>query len=108
MASFADFARDIGAVVVVYEHHKEKILDHIGRMVEEEAKDVIGTYRYGWPQLAWLTQVDRVRLGYSENEPLLREGDLRDSISHEVIAHESAVDIGSESEIAAYQELGTS
>ena len=137
MASFADFARDLGAAVVIYEHHKEKILDHIGKMVEEEAKDVIGTYRYGWPQLAESTQKWRESQGYTPNDPLLwsgaattaaergharsmglrigghwkSEGEgalIRDTISHEVVSHESAVDIGSESKIAAYQELGTS
>ena len=114
MASFLDFARDLGAAVLVYEHHKEKILEHIGKMVEEEAKDVIGTYRYGWPELAPATQDARERMGASRNDPLLWRGSsqegalIRDTISHDVVMHESAVDIGSESKIAAYQELGTS
>ena len=106
--SFGDFARDLTAVTVLYESHMHKVMNDIGKMVEEEARDVIGTYRYGWPQLAQSTQEERARLGYPANEPLLREGDLRESISHEVVSHEHAVDIGSESKIAAYQELGTS
>lgn len=74
-------------------------------IIEEEARRVIGTYDYGWPQLKPATQAQRVRLGFPANEPLLRTGELRDSISHAVEG-----DVGyvfSTSRIAVYQELGT-
>jgi hypothetical protein len=86
---------------------KFEVLEKAAKMVEDEAKDAIGTYRYGWPQLAESTQEDRVRQGYSANEPLLRAGDLRDSIEHVVVHHESAAYVGSNNPIAVYQELGT-
>ncbi len=86
-------------------------LDLAAAVVEREAKDQIGSYQDAtgpfpaWQELAASTKADRVRQGYPENEPLLREGDLRDSIAHEVSGLEAV--IGSESDIASYQELGT-
>lgn len=43
--------------------------------------------------------------GFEENEPLLRTGELRDSIEHAVGAGEAA--IGSNNDKAVWQELGT-
>lgn len=91
-----------------YHHWEHGTLDAAGEIVEKEAKRVIGTYDYGWPQLAESTQEQRGYLGYPTNEPLLRSGDLRDSISHEVVEEEHACYVGSDSPIAVYQELGTS
>lgn len=52
---------------------EEAVLEKACVMVEKEAKDVIGTYRYDWPQ----RQEQRASLGYAANEPLLRDGTLR-------------------------------
>jgi hypothetical protein len=68
----------------------------------------MGTYDYDWPQLAESTQRERERLGFAANEPLLRTGDLRESIEYTVLPREAAVEIGSNDKIAVYQELGTS
>lgn len=76
------------------------------KMVEHDAKAVIGTYERGWPPLKEATQAQRVRLGFTPNDPLLRAGELRDSISSEVEPGHGVV--GSDSMIAVYQELGTS
>lgn len=87
-------------------------LERASRIVEDEAKREIGTYQdqagpFGaWAELADATKADRVAKGFTENDPLLRTGDMRDTISHVVGRHEAA--IGSDSEIAVYQELGTS
>ena len=81
------------------------------RIVEREAKSEIGSYQgaagpFGaWPELAESTQADRVALGFSANDPLLRTGEMRDSISHEVGDKEAVV--GSSDERAVWQELGT-
>lgn len=86
-------------------------LKHIAHSIEKTAKEELGVYQPevgpfpAWPELAESTKDDRVAQGYPENEPLLREGTLRDSISHEVKGLEAA--IGSTSDIAVYQELGT-
>lgn len=81
------------------------------QLIETAAKREIGEYQPAagafpaWAELAESTKADRVAKGFSEDEPLLRTGDLRDSIKHEVSEFEAV--IGSESDIAAYQEFGT-
>src|SRR4051794_31194046 len=107
--SFADFSRHLGTLAVIEsEHHA---LEQCGEIVEKAAKAKIGKYQQGagpfaaWAPLAESTKEDRARLGYPEDEPLLREGTLRDSIEHKVVFPEAH--IGSNSEIAVYQELGT-
>ena len=79
--------------------------------VERLAKSKIGTYQpeagpfSEWRELAESTQADRRGKGFNEDDPLLRTGELRDSIGYTVEPHEAAV--GSASQIASYQELGT-
>ena len=86
---------------------QEAILEKACQMIEDEAKGAIGNYKYGWPQLAESTQQERVAQGYSANEPLLRTGQLRDSIGHVVVSSKEAF-IGTNDPIAPYQEFGTS
>ncbi len=97
-------------------HHEHAALEHAAKIVETEAKAEIGTYQpaagpfQAWQQLTAYTQADRLAKGYPANDPLLREGTLRDSIEHTVtmdfgpggVAH-----VGSDNDIAVYQELGT-
>ncbi len=86
-------------------------LDRAASIIEGAAKDEIGTYQSAvgsfpaWAELADNTKQDRINKGYSENDPLLRSGELRDSISHKADGLEAI--IGSNSDIAVYQELGT-
>ncbi len=77
-----------------------------------QAKGYIGDYQPAvppfpaWPPLAGSTVEDRVARGYTPNDPLLRQGDLRRSVTG-VVRGRSAV-VGSTSPIAPWQELGTS
>ena len=87
-------------------HENHRALERVGKLIEKEARRVIGTYDYGWKQLAESTQSDRESHGYEPDEPLLRTGALRDSIRYTVGHNE--VTIGSDSQIARWQELGTS
>lgn len=88
-----------------------KGLDRAARLLEREAKREFGTYQDGagpfadWPELAESTKDDRVAKGFTENDPLLRTGGLRDSIEHETDDWEAVV--GSTSDIMPYQEFGT-
>lgn len=88
-------------------------LSKCAQLVERRAKEKIGSYQdqagpfIAWPELADSTKRDRERRGYSENEPLLRTGDLRDSISSAVSIDSMEAQIGSNSDVAVYQELGT-
>jgi len=110
-SSIADFCIHLAEVVVavkVVEHHA---LENIGRLIERNAKAMIGHYQESvgpfpaWDELADSTKQDRSSKGYPENEPLLRDGTLRDSIEHEVQGGELVV--GSKLDIAEYQEFGT-
>lgn len=83
-------------------HGLEKAAAHI----QEKAQAAIGTYDYNWPQLADSTQRDRERLGFSANDPLLRSGELKESIQHRVIDHAHAA-VGSDDDKAVWNELGT-
>jgi hypothetical protein len=83
-----------------------------GKLIEREAKAEIGTYQLvdtgpfaPWEELHDRTKDDRVKSGYSENEPGLREGDMRDSIGHTVTAE--AVHIGSNDDKLVWFEIGT-
>jgi len=79
--------------------------------IEETAREDIGVYQpaYGpfeaWAPLAESTKADRVRQGYTEDEPLLRSGELRDSIESEVVG--LAAIVGTKSQIGFWQEVGT-
>lgn len=86
-------------------------LDAAASKVEKRAKRKIGSYQdanglhQAWPELAERTKRDRVRKGFTENDPLLRTGSLRNSISHRTKGLKAV--IGSTSDVAVHQELGT-
>ncbi|MDP3553083.1 HK97 gp10 family phage protein [Methylocystis sp.] len=82
------------------------------KLVQQTAKSYIGNYNHpgNWAQLAEATQADRVRQGFPANEPLLRTGDLRDSIAIDAPHRNGREVFGyvfSNNPIARYQELGT-
>lgn len=107
----ASFAAHLALAEVAAHKALEKGLDKAADHIERAAKGKIGEYQGAngmhdaWPEQADSTKEDRVRKGFTENDPLLRTGALRDSISHETHGLEAA--IGSTSDIAVYQELGT-
>jgi len=88
-------------------------LKAVAKKIEKTAKGEIGNYQKEkgqfpeWAELADSTIAEKERLGYAlPDNPLLRTGALRDSITSEVKGLEAVV--GSKSEIAAYHEFGTS
>jgi hypothetical protein len=103
LTSFAAFLGEAAVALPIAEH---RALEHAAVIVETEAKRVIGTYDYGWPQLADATQADRVAKGFSPNDPGLRSGAMRDSIERTVLAHEAQ--IGSNDEHLVWFDQGTS
>ena len=80
-------------------------------LVQRTAQDRLGEYHQAtgpyaaWQQLAEPTQAERARLGFAPNKPLLRTGDLGYSIEFTIIGNVG--NVGSDSPIAVYQELGT-
>lgn len=114
MADFTllGFAAFLGERLVVMDHETNEAMKKAAMLVEHEAKSEIGIYQdqagpfAGWAELAQSTKDDRVAQGYSENDPLLRSGKVRDSIGHVAKGHEAV--IGSNDDIAVMLELGTS
>lgn len=110
----------VQAAVVKAEHTALKLG---AEMIEKEAKAEIGTYQNAagpfpaWDPLSEATLQGfsapgighipgKEELGYAPpDNPLLREGDMRDSIEHTVEGNTAVV--GTNDEVALYQELGT-
>ncbi|MGI4776957.1 MAG: phage virion morphogenesis protein [Janthinobacterium lividum] len=82
------------------------------RAIQKDAKERIGSYQDAegpfpaWVNLAESTVDDRLRKGFTPDDPLLRTGALRKSIETHIEGNEAS--IGSRSDIALYQEQGTS
>jgi Bacteriophage HK97-gp10, putative tail-component len=106
LETFAAFCAVGGELVHDIDVAKKTAIHAMAQMIADEAKRVLGTYDYDWPQLATSTQADRVQAGFAANEPLLRTGELRDSIEYTVTSDHEA-EVGSNLDIAVYQELGT-
>jgi len=82
-------------------------------LVENTAKKELGSYQRSnngpfapWAELKPSTKEQRVKLGFTENDPGLRTGEMRDSIEHQVEGLEAL--IGSNDDHLVYFELGTS
>jgi phage gpG-like protein len=99
--SLLGFASFVTEGLIRTEEVRHAALKKAARLVEKEAKEVIGTYKYDWPPLAASTLAKK-----GADTPLLETGELRDSISHEVEDHRAL--IGSTDKVAVYQEFGTS
>jgi phage gpG-like protein len=106
LSSFAAFCSIGGELMHDIEIAKKTAIHVMAQMIAEEAKRVLGSYDYDWPQLAPATQADRVQAGFAANEPLLRTGELRDSIEYKVTSDHTA-EVGSNLDVAVFQELGT-
>jgi HK97 gp10 family phage protein len=104
--SLVGFAMFCAEMIVEVDHKKREALEAGAKIIEKEAKRVIGTYDYGWPELAESTQQEREREGFPADEPGLRTGEMRDSIQHRVIDDKEA-QIGSDDQHLVYFELGT-
>lgn len=110
--TIAGFMAHIAATIMELDHATHSALERASKVVQDEARHEIGVYQAAagpfkaWAPLAPRTMVEKERLGYAPpDNPLLRTGELRDSIDR-VVGHDEAV-IGSNSMIAVYQELGT-
>jgi hypothetical protein len=111
----------MAAIQSEIEHGRRRALERIGELVAEEARSEFGTYQPAvadlpaWAPLAddtlndWQGHPGKITLGYASegtDNPLLREGDQRDSISHTVESDREVV-IGSPDIRMVYSELGT-
>jgi hypothetical protein len=109
--SLLDMVTELAAAEVAIHVNARLALEFVAQAVEKTAKGEVGVYQDAigpfseWPELAQSTQDQREHLGYSANDPLLRDGTMRDSISHKV--EELEAQIGSDSDILVWQEFGT-
>ena len=106
------FISHMTGVAIAAKSGNREAMERACRVVEDAAKAEIGTYQNGagpfaaWAELADSTKDDRVSKGFSENDPGLRTGEMRDSIKHFAENTEGAV--GSDDEKLVWFELGTS
>lgn len=110
-ATLADLAHHLTRDTVGGLVATRKGLEVATAILQKEAKAEFGHYQDTegpfpeWAELADATKEDRVAKGFTENDPLLRTGDLRDSIERETSDWEGTV--GSTSEIMPFHEFGT-
>lgn len=109
--SFGEFALQLAKIETAEVMALQAGLKRVAQVIEKTAKSEIGHYQpsvgpfQDWAPLAESTEQDKARLGYLLDAPLLRTGEMRDSISHEVSGLEAV--IGSPEEKLVWQEFGT-
>jgi HK97 gp10 family phage protein len=111
--SLADLAMHLGlSMAAELDKDVGRGLERAAEAIEATAKAEIGIYQGeagpfpAWAPLAESTVADRIAKGFTPDDPLLRTGDLRDSIVHEVEGMEAT--IGSTDAVMEFMEFGTS
>lgn len=109
MMSCAEFSRKLELAALKNKAGLEAPTAAVMVIAEAQAKETIGTYRWGWTPLAESTKSDRERKGFAPDEPLERTGALRDSIQHMTAPTATGAEgvLYSDDIIALYQEMGT-
>lgn len=107
--NFNDFNRFLKSKPIFSASSEEEIIEEsltvAAVFIEEKVKEKFGHYQTGWEELSTATKEDRVRQGYTPNNPLLRDGALRDSVKMNVKG--TSASIGSNNPIMIWQEKGT-
>jgi phage gpG-like protein len=106
--SILEFLAEIPAIERDLHASGPKIIEEACKIVQRKAKSTIGknNYNIGWAPIAESTRADKAKHGYAVPAPLLRTGELRDSIEYTLSHNEGCV--GTDDPIAPYQEFGTS
>ncbi len=104
------FAAHLGAIQRDMHELGPAIVRHGAEAIRDRARSYIGTYdaKPRWPELAKSTKKERAHKGYAENEPLLRTGEMRNSIEITISPNGLEAQIGSDNDKAVWHELGTS
>lgn len=93
-------------------HHA---VDALGEAIKDSAQKKLGVYQEAegpfaaWSPLAEATMDEREALGYPRDQPLLRTGELRDSVVKETDGNTTVVGVpvGKLGTVAVAQEFGT-
>jgi hypothetical protein len=110
--TLAQFIAHVAAFPIRLHAASHHAFEEAAKVVEAEAKHEIGTYQdaagpfAGWAELADSTKDDRVNKGFTENDPGLRTGEMRDSIDH--ASDDTGAVVGSNDDKMEWFELGTS
>jgi hypothetical protein len=104
--SLLGFIAELPAIERDFHAAGPKIIEQACKIVQKKAKAAIGREHEMWPDLAASTIADKAAHGYPTPKPLLRTGEMRDSIEYTV--HELEGSVGSNLDRAVWQELGTS
>jgi phage gpG-like protein len=97
--SLVEFAAFATARAIEMHKAGHGALEEAAKIVEVEAKSVLGTDGYNWPALSPNTKKTMPGM-------LLETGELRDSIEHTVVSNSEA-SVGSNNDKAVWHELGT-
>jgi hypothetical protein len=109
--SISGFIKHIGAMALVQHEAEQAVLKDVVDHLKHVAMEKFGHYQPGageiaeWQELAESTKEDRVAQGFTENDPLLRSGTLRDTTDTRV--GDGVGYMGSDDPIMLYQEVGT-
>jgi hypothetical protein len=112
MMELLELAAKLGEIALQQHEMEHRILEKAAVLVEKRAKEKVGEYQeqagpfVAWQELADATKEGRLKQGYTEDDPGLRSGEMRDSIEHEVQVPEAHV--GSDDDKLVWFELGTS
>ncbi|CAB3784318.1 hypothetical protein [Pararobbsia alpina] len=110
--SFAAFAAHLERLAIAGPEVTHHIADKAAEEIQKTAKGMIGEYQGAigpypaWEELADRTQQERARLGFSENDPGFRTGEMQKSVERTVIDAEAA--IGSNDQNLVWFDIGTS
>jgi len=104
--SLLGFAAELTAIERDIQASGPMIVERACQMVQKKAKRAIGKEHELWAPLAQSTIADKQAHGFPTPKPLLRTGELRDSIEYTVAGNEGAV--GSNLDRAVWLEMGTS
>lgn len=107
--SFNDFDLFLKRSPVAHKSEETKIIEEslteAAKFLQTKAKEKFGEYQSGWDELSEATQKDREQKGFTANDPLLRNGHLRDSVEMNAVGRTASV--GSDDPVMVWQEKGT-
>lgn len=113
--SFQEFSNYLESSFKKYKRNEPKVLNFLGVYLGNKMIDTFGILQKGygnfpsWAPLKPSTIADKIRGGYvynSQYNPLVRTGELKNSIDYKVSPKKLRV--GSKSEIMIFHEFGTS
>jgi phage gpG-like protein len=107
--SFATFATHLQLLAIEGKIVRRGIVEAGAQEVQDTARGMIGFYHDDphWPELSPEYEAAKVKAGYEADAPLLRTGEMRDSITHSISLDGNSATIGTDDQKMVWHELGT-